>query len=102
MQDLAPLFQIVIVIAAVVSPILLITRILRGNGPLTFAQLVYAPDAPAWPRGVQEEEPSPLRVRRVRGLAGGPARRFGRAAIGGHPDRRGLLQRLVRRAPCRG
>ena len=37
MQDLAPLFQIVIVIAAVVSPILLFTRILRGNAPVSFA-----------------------------------------------------------------
>jgi hypothetical protein len=56
-QDLAPLFQIVIVIAAVVSPILLIARILRGSEPVTLAWLVYAPDDRAWPRGVQEEEP---------------------------------------------
>ena len=52
MQDLAPLFQIVIVIAAVVSPILLISRFLRGNGPVTLAWLFYAPDDRAWPRGV--------------------------------------------------
>jgi hypothetical protein len=65
-QDLVPLFQIVIVIAAVVSPILLVARILRGDEPLSLARLLYAPDDRAWPRGVQEEEP----VRFVFGASG--------------------------------
>jgi hypothetical protein len=56
-QDLAPLFQMVIVIAAVVSPVLLFTRFLRGESPVSFAHMFYVPDLPSWPRGIQEEEP---------------------------------------------
>ena len=57
MQDLAPMFQIVIVIAAVVTPILVLARFIRGGEPASFARLFYVPDGPSWPRGVQEEEP---------------------------------------------
>ncbi|HEY4190911.1 MAG TPA: hypothetical protein VGM28_10835 [Candidatus Limnocylindrales bacterium] len=57
MQDIAPLFQMVIVLAAVVSPILLVSRLIRGSGSISLANLLYVPDDRAWPRGVQEEEP---------------------------------------------
>ena len=56
-QDLAPMFQIVIVLAAVVTPILVISRFIQGGESASLARLFYVPDGPSWPRGVQEEEP---------------------------------------------
>jgi hypothetical protein len=56
-QDLAPMFQIVIVIAAVVTPILVLARLIQGAEPATLARMFYVPEGPSWPRGVQEEEP---------------------------------------------
>jgi hypothetical protein len=58
-QDIAPLFDIVIVIAAVVTPAVLLVRLVRGGEPGSLSTLFAAPDHNAWPRGVQEEEPSP-------------------------------------------
>ena len=58
MQDIVPLFQIVIVIAAVVTPALLFVRYVRGDESMSMASLFYvASRDEAWPRGVQEEEP---------------------------------------------
>jgi hypothetical protein len=58
-QDIAPLFDIVIVIAAVVTPAVVLVRLVRGGEKGSLASLFAAPDHNAWPRGVQEEEPSP-------------------------------------------
>jgi hypothetical protein len=58
-QDIAPFFDIVIVIAAVVTPALVFVRLVRGGESGSLAALFVAPDHNAWPRGVQEEEPSP-------------------------------------------
>ena len=59
MQDIAPFFDIVIVIAAVVTPAVVLVRLVRGGETGSLATLFVAPDHNAWPRGVQEEEPSP-------------------------------------------
>ena len=59
MQDIAPFFNIVIVIAAVVTPAVVLVRLVRGGETGSLATLFVAPDHNAWPRGVQEEEPSP-------------------------------------------
>ena len=58
-QDIAPLFQIVIVIAAVVSPAVLLAKVVSGGEQGSLASLFSTPDANAWPRGVQEEDPKP-------------------------------------------
>jgi hypothetical protein len=55
--NIAPLFDIVIVIAAVVTPAVLAARVLRGGEQGSLADLFRAPVADAWPVGVQEEEP---------------------------------------------
>ena len=57
MQDIAPLVQIVLVIAAVVTPIILLANFVRGDSPLSFAAMFYTAPEDAWPHGVQEEEP---------------------------------------------
>ena len=60
MQDIAPLFQIVIVIAAVVSPVILLAKLVGGADQGSLAALFAPPqDHNAWPRGVQEEDPKP-------------------------------------------
>jgi hypothetical protein len=58
-QDIAPFFDIVIVIAAVVTPAIVLVRLVRGGEEGSLANLFAAPDYNAWPRGVQEEEPRP-------------------------------------------
>ena len=60
MQDIAPLFNIVITIGAVVTPVVLFARLLDRGEPFSLAALFYtAPDSNPWPHGVQEEEPTP-------------------------------------------
>ena len=59
MQDIAPFFNSVIVIAAVVTPALVLARLVRGGEKGSLANLFMAPDHNAWPRGVQEAEPTP-------------------------------------------
>ena len=59
MQDIAPLFNIVITIGAVVTPVVLFARLLNRGEPFSLADLFKAPDSSPWPRGVQEEEPAP-------------------------------------------
>ena len=59
MQDIAPFFNIVIVIAAVVTSAVVLVRLVQGGETGSLATLFVAPDHNAWPRGVQEEEPSP-------------------------------------------
>jgi hypothetical protein len=56
--NIAPLFDIVIVIAAVVTPSVLAARVLRGSEQGSLADLFRAPAYDAWPIGVQEEEPA--------------------------------------------
>ena len=74
MQDIAPFFDIVIVIAAVVTPAIVLVRLVRGGEEGSLANLFAAPDYNAWPRGVQEEEPQPVglrhpcHVRRIRAV----------------------------------
>lgn len=59
MQDIAPLFQMIIVIAAVASPAILLARLVGGGEQGSLANLFSAPDPNPWPRGVQEEDPRP-------------------------------------------
>jgi hypothetical protein len=57
-QDIAPIVQIVLVLAAVATPAILFARIVSGDSPLSFASMFYVAERDdAWPRGVQEEEP---------------------------------------------
>lgn len=58
-MNIAPLFEIVIVIAAVVTPAVLVARVLAAGEQGSLADLFRAPDASPWPVGVQEEEPAP-------------------------------------------
>ena len=53
MQDIAPFFNIVIVIAAVVTPAVVLVRLVRGGESGSLATLFVAPDHNAWPRGKQ-------------------------------------------------
>ena len=59
MPDIAPLFQIVLVIAAVASPAILLSRLVSSGERGSLATLFSTPDPNAWPRGVQEEDPKP-------------------------------------------
>ena len=59
MNEIAPLFQMVLVIAAVASPVILFARLMSGGEQGSLASLFAAPDPNAWPRGVQEEDPRP-------------------------------------------
>ena len=65
MSEIAPLFQIVIVIAAVTTPAILLARVIAGGEKGSLASLFAAPDAAAWPRGVQEEDPTPWAIGRA-------------------------------------
>ena len=59
MPDIAPLFETVLVIAAVASPAIFLARLVSGGEQGSLASLFSSPDANAWPRGVQEEDPKP-------------------------------------------
>jgi hypothetical protein len=57
-QDIAPTFQMIVAIAAVVTPTVLFARWVRGDESVSIASLFYmASRDESWPRGVQEEEP---------------------------------------------
>ncbi|HEY6568677.1 MAG TPA: hypothetical protein VIZ22_00215 [Candidatus Limnocylindrales bacterium] len=59
MQDIAPIVQLVLVLAAVASPVILFARLVSGGEQGSLASLFTAPDTYTWPRGVQEEDPKP-------------------------------------------
>ena len=59
MSDIAPLFEMALVIAAVASPAILVARLLAGSEPGSLASLFSTSDTNTWPRGVQEEDPKP-------------------------------------------
>ena len=65
MTDLATLMDIVAHTALVVAPVVLLTRLLAGNDGPSLPDILGAPRDPAWPRGVQEEEPLPWRWERL-------------------------------------
>jgi len=62
MHDIAPLFEMVLVIAAVASPIVLFARVVGGGDQGSLASLFTSADANPWPRGVQEEDPQPWAI----------------------------------------
>ena len=59
MIDTTSLFQIVLVIAAVVTPAIVLARLLGGSEEGSLASLFVYSDHDVWPRGVQEEDPKP-------------------------------------------
>ena len=101
-QDLAPLFQIVIVIAAVVSPIRCSTRVLRGDEPPLLRALFYVADVARGRAAYRRRSRSTSRSARPR-----PSPRTRRPAP--EPRARGPAPRPApprtaagRSAPCRG
>jgi len=58
-HDIAPLVQLVLVLGAVATPAVLLARVIQGDERGSLSHLFRAPDHTAWPRGVQEEEPTP-------------------------------------------
>jgi hypothetical protein len=53
------MFEIVITIAAVVTPAIVLAKLVSGGEQGSLVSLFSTPDANAWPRGVQEEDPKP-------------------------------------------
>ena len=65
------LFQIAFVLAVVVVPTLVMTRLVAGHEDYGFG--IFAADHTLrWPHGVQEEEPQPWRFGSVLAGSGGP------------------------------
>jgi hypothetical protein len=55
--EIVPFLQILFATLGVAVPIVLLVKVLRGDGQGSIANLLAAPDYGAWPHGVQEEEP---------------------------------------------
>jgi hypothetical protein len=64
--DLAPLLQILGFTALVVTPPIVLNRLLADSDGPVLADLLRIPIDPPRPRGVQEEEPVPWRIDRLR------------------------------------
>lgn len=57
MPVLISIAEILFSVAVFAVPFILLSVLLRGDGPVLLANIWKAPDFNAWPRGVQEEEP---------------------------------------------
>ena len=57
MNEFTDVVQAIVILAAVTAPVVLGVRFLNGDEVPSMSALVSAPDAAAWPHGVQEEEP---------------------------------------------
>lgn len=55
--ELFAALQVILVFAAVSTPAILLVAVLRGDESGSIVSIWSAPDANAWPRGVQEGEP---------------------------------------------
>ena len=59
MNEVGFLFQIVLVLAATVTPVIVAVRLIAGPDASAFGGMLQTPTRPSWPLGVQEEEPTP-------------------------------------------
>ena len=57
------LFQVAFVLAVTVLPIVVMVRLMAGHDDIGFDPLVRHDATLPWPKGVQEEEPRPWRLR---------------------------------------
>lgn len=77
MTNLGTLLEIAVCVAVLAAPIVAFNRWLAGADGPGLADILAQPLDPAWPRGVQEEEPvrwrvEALRPRRARAEPGHP------------------------------
>jgi hypothetical protein len=61
-NDLATIFQMTLVFAAVITPIVVLIRLIAGQDDYGFEAILLPDVVLSWPKGVQEEEPQPWRI----------------------------------------
>ena len=62
MNDLATILQMTLVFAAVITPLVVLIRLLAGQDDYGFEAILLPDLVLSWPKGVQEEEPRPWKI----------------------------------------